>query len=249
VYITAVSYRVGNGPSIPGLIEGAALEDNPPDVRYSTTLSWRPSRAQEGLHVTMCFAVAEGHALVVPDSANHTARCIQVDVIKCRKCVAPGESLDTIARLLGTHWRVIWSTNPLLLDPTGIQEGQALTTALRYATKDGDSLASVAMRFGTSVQILLSVNPTLSADSVLSTGDVMCVVPDVSRYDMCPEQPKSSTWEPLDEQYITPDYLDNPYNWEYVSWDDPRGQPNKEKNIDYPQLPAQVVGQQPGYSL
>ena len=43
--------------------------------------------------------------------------------------------------------------------------------------------------------------------------------------------------------------MDNPYNWEYVTWDDPRGQPVKQRNPDYPQLPAQVVGKEPGYSL
>lgn len=249
VYIAAVSYSVGGGPHLPGLIAGAALESPPPDVRYSTTLSWRPSRSQEGLVVEMCFAVVEGHALVVANSATHARRCITVTVVKCRKCVAPGESLDSIAKLLNTQWRVIWSANPGMLNPLSIKEGDELQTALKYSVRTGDSLASLAMRFGTSVNVILSVNPTLNANSILAPNSTVCVVPSVEVYDMCPPQPKSSTWEAIEEQYIEPDYFDNPYNWEYITYTDPRGVPVKTPNPDYPQLPAQVVGKQPGYSL
>lgn len=249
VYITAVSHSIGGGASLPGLIAGAALEANPASVRYSTTLSWRASRAQEGLNVSMCFTVREGQRITSPDGALHALRCITVVVVRCRKCVAPGESLDSIAKLLGTQWRVIWSANPGLLDPLTIKEGVPITTALKYSAKKGDSLASIAMRFGTTVKVILSVNPTLSANSIVAPRDEVCVVPSVEVYDMCPPQPKSSTWEPIEEQYIPPDYYDNPYSWEYIAYTDPRGVPVKQSNPDYPQLPAQVVGKQPGYSL
>ncbi len=47
VRIVAVNYRVDGGPPIAGMLPGAAIEDYPPQIRYSTVFSWRPSIARE----------------------------------------------------------------------------------------------------------------------------------------------------------------------------------------------------------
>ena len=81
----------------------------------------------------------------------------------------------------------------------------------------------------------------------LADGAVVCVLPMPTTLDDCPTPAKSSTWERLEEQYIAPDYYDNPFNWEYITYDE-QGLPHKTRNPDYPQLPAIVVDEQPGYS-
>ena len=110
------------------------------------------------------------------------------------------------------------------------------------------------MRLGTSVQRLLVLNPGIAARGsvaigALADGAALCVLPGPEMATgSCPPQAPSSTWEPLAEQYVAPTYWDNPYNWEYITWVDPRGIPTKVPNPDYPQLPHQLVGLPANYS-
>ncbi|KAJ1468478.1 hypothetical protein T484DRAFT_1855075 [Baffinella frigidus] len=97
----------------------------------------------------------------------------------------------------------------------GVAGDSLATIAMRFGTT-GDSLATIAMRFGTTVRALLAINPDLALEASLGTGTVVCVLPMPTSLDGCPTLAKSSTWEKMEEQYIAPDYYDNPFNWEEV---------------------------------
>ena len=237
---------LGSPPPSPAVDE-RARSPPPPAVEYTTSLSWRPRAEQMGGRFELCFRVTEANDLVLVTAANHTERCFVVHVGKCRKCLSPGESLDSIARSLASDWRLVWSANHAILNPSSVAGGRLIKTSLAYKVVRGDSLASVAMRFGTTVRALLDINPDLALGAPLADGAVVCVLPMPTTLDDCPTPAKSSTWERLEEQYIAPDYYDNPFNWEYITYDE-QGLPHKTRNPDYPQLPAIVVDEQPGYS-
>jgi len=152
-----------------------------------------------------------------------------------------GESLDSIASDVGTQWGLLFSINSDLRHFSVVPSGLRLKTGLRYRAVEGDTVESIGVHFGILLQHLLRANPE-AANSALVPGDDVCVAPGLARMDACPAQPKSSTWEPIEEQYVPPDYWDNPFNWEDVEYDsDPRGFPVKIPNTLYPQRPAARV--------
>jgi len=248
VTIRASRHSLDGGAFLPGLPHGAALAPIEPAQIVSTSLSWKPSAQQEGLQAVVCFRVDVVNLQIGTD-AEQTERCMQIDVGKCKMCAARGDTLATLGLTLGSDWRALWSVNPGVQDPEVLGDGQLLQTALLYRVTTRDSLSSLSARFGLSVEALLQRNTQLSLGQSLVVGQAICILPVPANLDGCPAPAKSSTWEALSEQYVPPDYLDNPFNWEYIEWTDLQGQPVKTSNPDYPQLPAQVVGEEPGYSL
>ena len=116
--------------------------------------------------------------------------------------------------------------------------GTPVRTGLMYQSVHGDTVQSLSLRFGIMLQDLFHANPH-ARSSTLEPGNQVCIAPRLSLSDACPPQAKSSTWEPIHEQYVLPDYWDNPFNWEDVEYtSDPRGYPTKVANPLYPQRPA-----------
>jgi len=247
VTIAPTRYRRNAAQWIPGVPGGVSLSASDPAVEFTTSLSWRPRVVHMGARFELCFRVQEANDLVLVTAEFHTERCFVVVVAKCRKCLSPGENLDTIATSLSSDWRLLWSANPSILNPSSVSGGRLIKTSLTYSVAQGDSLATIAMRFGTTVRALLAINPDLALEASLGTGTVVCVLPMPTSLDGCPTLAKSSTWEKMEEQYIAPDYYDNPFNWEEITYD-AQGMPVKTRNPDYPQLPASAIGEEPGYS-
>jgi hypothetical protein len=212
-------------------------------------MSWTPRKEQEGGVYIMCFAVEESHGLVSSTGAESNERCYEITVARCQKCALPGEDLNRLALSLGSEWLTMWSFNHHIKRPEAMLDGALVNTALAYRVVTGDSMATISMRFGTTVKFLLALNPDLTASGDLRTGETICILPNQVAFDGCPAQPRSTTWEKLEEQYIPVDYYDNPFNWEDIQWTDLGGKPVKTQNPDYPQLPARKVQRVPGYSL
>jgi phage tail protein X len=238
IYPTRYQLAGDVGGFRPGLAPGMSFsQQSASPANASVLVGWVPGRQDRGLSYQLCFAAADALGLVDQPSPGARERCVVVGVAKCQKCLARGESLDTLSRASGTDWRLLWSMNPDVRDPADIPEGRRINASLAYAASTGDSLASLATRFGTSVRVLLALNPDAAADAPLFPGTLVCVLPDPAAFDRCPPPRKSSTWEPLSEQYVPPDYYDNPYNWEAIQFSDPRGLPTKTINKNYPQRP------------
>ena len=199
--------------------------------------SWLPRAEQQGTFLRMCFAVGDSLGIINPINASESERCFQIEVVKCKQCVLQGENLNQIASAILADWKLLWSLNLALKDPAMLQEGALLNTSILYSVQTGDTLASLAVRFKTSIKTLLALNPDISNSAQVAAGAKICIVPDTRVFDSCPPPAKSSTWEPLDEQYVPPSYFDNPYNWEIILWTDPRGLPTKQPNPNYPQRP------------
>ena len=72
------------------------------------------------------------------------------------------------------------------------------------------------MRFGIMIEHLFRANPQ-ARSLPLWPGDDVCVAPAITPMGACPPQAKSSTWEPVEEQYVPPDYWNNPFNWGTLS--------------------------------
>jgi len=248
VLIKSTRYKDKDGIFRNGLVPGVSLSHAEPGSDFETAMSWTPRKDQEGGVFIMCFAVEESHGLV-SSSGESTERCIELSVVQCRKCARPGENLNSIALSLGSEWLTVWSFNQQIKTPQELLDGALVNTSLAYKVARGDSLATISMRFGTTVKYLLAINTDLTPSGDLAEEGVICVLPNQIALDACPPQPRSTTWEKLEEQYVPVDYYDNPFNWEDIQWTDLGGKPVKIQNVDYPQIPARKVGKQPGYSL
>jgi hypothetical protein len=248
VIIRPTKYRDKDGTYKMGLLPGVYLSDAEPGIFFETSMSWTPRREQEGGVYLMCFVVEESHGLVSTNSSR-PERCFEFIVTPCRKCALPGESLNHLSSSVGSEWLAMWSLNPEVKTPSDLLDGLLINTSLTYRVVAGDSMASISMRFGTTVKFLLALNVDLTAEGKLFPNSTICVLPNQGTMDGCPAQARSSTWEKIEEQYVPVDYYDNPFNWEDIQWTDKTGKPVKSKNVDYPQLPARMVGKQPGYSL
>ena len=196
-------------------------------------LSWTSTPQDIGRVWTQCFISRQQHGAVVGPE-----RCFRIHSERCRRCAVRNESLHSIASELGTGWALLFSINTDLRHFSVLPSGIRLNTGLRYRTVKGDTVESLGVRFGIMLEHLFRANPEARSIPVIP-GNEVCVAPALVNNDACPPQPKSSTWEPIEEQYIPPDYWDNPFNWEAIEYEsDPRGIPTKVPNPLYPQRPA-----------
>jgi hypothetical protein len=240
VIISPSRYKVKDGDFLPGTIPTALFSLGfVSDANSSGIFAWKPSAEEQGKQFEVCFSVLDLKNIFYPRNISLVERCIYVTVLKCKKCLLQGESLNQIASNILTDWRILWSINPALKDPAMVAEGALINVSIPYNIRSKDSLASLAVRFKTSIKMLLSLNPDITVGSNLHNDMILCVIPDTRFFDFCPAPPKSSTWEPLEKQYIPPDYLDNVYNWENIKWIDPRGYPLKTPNPNFPQRPSE----------
>jgi len=195
--------------------------------------SWTATTQDKGRVWTQCFRARHVNGAVVGPE-----RCFRIHSERCRRCAVKGESLYSIASGLGTEWDLLFSINPDLRHFSVLPSGLRLKTGFRYRVVKGDSIESLGVRFGVMLEHIFRANPEARARALVP-GDDVCLAPVLVTADGCPPQPKSSTWEPIEEQYVPPDYWDNPFNWEAIEYDtDPRGLPTKVPNPLYPQRPA-----------
>lgn len=198
----------------------------------TAAFSWTATAHDKGRVWTQCLVPREPHgAMLGPE------RCFRIHTQRCRRCSLRGESLYAIASQLGTEWGLLFSINHELRHFSVVPAGLRVQTGLMYRSVSGDTVQSLARRFGLLLQHLLDANPEASQLALVPGNDV-CISPALSLPDACPPQPPSSTWEPIEEQYVPPDYWDNPFNWEDIEYStDPRGYPTKRANPLYPQRP------------
>jgi hypothetical protein len=195
--------------------------------------SWTATTQDKGRVWTQCFRSRQVNGAVVGPE-----RCFRIHSERCHRCAVKGESLYSIASGLGTEWDLLFSINPDLRHFSDLPSGLRLKTGLRYRAVKGDSIESLGVRFGIMLEHIFRANPEARARTLVP-GDDVCLAPLLVTADGCSPQPKSSTWEPIEEQYVPPDYWDNPFNWESIEYDtDPRGLPTKVPNPLYPQRPA-----------
>ena len=112
------TYRLYNGTLLqrPGLPQGASFEAVDATQR-SFVFEWEHELGYEGQWL-VCFDLQDNVDI------NNLRRCVQVLVHRCRRCVKPGDSLHSIARMYGAHWLEIFAVNPLLRgDPDGLIPG------------------------------------------------------------------------------------------------------------------------------
>jgi len=84
-------------------------------------MRWNVSRGWEGYAYQMCIkAVPAGIPVWGLDMTKSYvgSRCVYVVVPKCAKCVAPAETLYSIATSYSTSWLDLWSVNPELTNTT-----------------------------------------------------------------------------------------------------------------------------------
>ena len=151
----------------------------------SRLVRWTPTRGQEGSDYKMCFSAvvfsnttAGGSAIQVADR-----RCYVVHVARCRYCTLAGDTLESIALAVHTHWYQLWAANSQLgprVAPTGLEIGTLLTLGVQHILPKDMRLVDVALQFATTEAALRELNPDLPSDEDwVGEGRHLCVVPGV----------------------------------------------------------------------
>ncbi len=156
-------------------LDGASFSvSDAPNQWNGTTarFQWTPQPAQAGASFTVCFRAAD------PCGWAAAARsCLILAVRKCRVCVAPGETMQTIAAAHSTDFLSLYATNVAVARPYHLPAGSLLHIGVTYAVRPGDDLPAIAARFLLSPAALLAANPDAArpAAGALVPGDGLCV--------------------------------------------------------------------------
>ncbi len=137
---------------------------------------WQPVRGQDGMAFDFCFSIASA---LQPALAVATV-CHSINVVKCRTCVGPGDTIGSIAARYSTDWMQLWGSNFNISEPDALQQGQLMTLGPLYRTRYGDTLNSVAQLFSTTAGSILALNPDVPAQEALDVDTMLCVQPLVS---------------------------------------------------------------------
>lgn len=132
---------------------------------------WKPQLGQEGSW-GVCIEVYD------PFEVTVKTRCVSIRVRKCRYCVGPGSTLESVAMSLNVHWLELWTLNVAMGNPEALRPGTLLNTGVTYKVGKAQKLSELALALGTRTERLLERNPDLVSNDVdLLEGDELCVVP------------------------------------------------------------------------
>jgi hypothetical protein len=158
-------------------------EDKPTSSKKK--FCWKPVRGQEARSYRTCYSARDEHHI---DGPARTTRCVIVEVVRCKYCTQPGETLLNIAVDYNTDWLQLWGANVDVKNPDSLLDFQILNVGPIYHVREGDSLDSLAARFHTTPDEILSVNPDVEGidgngeDHDLHIGQNLCVMPGICTF-------------------------------------------------------------------
>jgi len=176
-YPIVIFDRKGSG----GLPEGAAL--GPQTVAgeggrtHSRCFNWKPARGHEGYAYTVCMIAADAGLV------RSTQRCWTIDVIRCKYCIQPNESLLSVAADYELDWIQLWGSNVDIKNPDHAYDYQLINLGAIYHVRAMDTLDLISERFASTPAHILSMNPDIANENDILDGQEICVCPDV-----CSEQ-------------------------------------------------------------
>jgi len=152
------------------------------DLRAAKKFCWKPVRGQEARTYRTCYTASDVYGCHV------ITRCVKVEVVRCKYCTQPGESLLNIGIDYNTDWLQLWGVNVDVKNPDHLYDFQLLNLGPVYQVRSGDSLADLADRFHTTVDEILSVNPDINQVTGdgkghnLKLGQPLCILPGICTF-------------------------------------------------------------------
>ena len=105
-----------------------------------------------------------------------------VRVERCRYALGVDQQLQAVATAFGMDWMRLWSLNSDVLHPDYLLfNDQVLWVGHLFQAAGGETGEQLAARMGMAAAQLHSLNADVTAASVLSSGQLVCVVPNSCR--------------------------------------------------------------------
>lgn len=174
---SASFFQTFNGTLIPlpGLPEGSVwYSADSSDVRLTYTFEWTPEEGQEGTRL-LCFDTSDSFFVTTE------RRCVFVEVVRCLRCVRPGETLELIGQLYNAHWLELYAINPALhMNPALLSPGTRVYVGILYRTPRLQDLPQLAKYLHTTPTAIRQLNPDIMDDEEeIGAFKRVCVLPEV----------------------------------------------------------------------
>lgn len=180
-----VDGNLPQGATLTHIPNEAKGEGEDPKTMYKINFCWKPVRGQEARTYRTCYSSRDEYHIDGPD---RTTRCVKVEVVRCKYCTQPGETLLNIAVDYNTDWLQLWGANVDVKNPDHLYDYQLLNVGPVYHVRAGDSLDALAARFHTTPDEILSVNPDVDGidgnggDHELDVGQALCIMPGICTF-------------------------------------------------------------------
>eukprot|EP00286_Rhodomonas_abbreviata_P030030 CAMPEP_0181300342 /NCGR_PEP_ID=MMETSP1101-20121128/6837_1 /TAXON_ID=46948 /ORGANISM="Rhodomonas abbreviata, Strain Caron Lab Isolate" /LENGTH=927 /DNA_ID=CAMNT_0023405569 /DNA_START=879 /DNA_END=3662 /DNA_ORIENTATION=- len=170
-------FHTFNGTSVrvDGLPKGAVFyELGSSDVTLTYSFRWSPEEGQEGTW-EVCFATSDSFFVTTE------RRCVLLEIVRCLRCVRPGESLELIGQMYNTHWLELYAINPAVhSNPSMLAPGMLINVGILYRTPKLQNLPSLAKYLHTSPSSIRRLNPDILDDEEqIRAFARVCVLPEV----------------------------------------------------------------------
>lgn len=185
VWSDANGMTLPQGATVDEIPQAEAGEGEDPKTSFKMKFCWKPVRGQEARVYKTCYESRDTYHIDGPD---RTRRCVRIEVVRCKYCTQPGETLLNIAVDYNTDWLQLWGANVDVKNPDHLYDFQLLNIGPVYHVREGDSLDALAARFHTTPDEILSVNPDVAAihgdgsDHDLSVGQALCIMPGICTF-------------------------------------------------------------------
>jgi len=121
--------------------------------------------------------------------AHADKRCFAVCVVRCKYCTVPGDTLESLARVLGTSWMQLWGANSALgITPNYLEVGTRITLGAEHILPKDMMLQELALQFATTEAAIRRLNPDLPSDEHWAgLGRSVCIAPGICDSSVAPD--------------------------------------------------------------
>ena len=162
-------------------------------LALSRLVQWTPAKGQEGQDYHLCFSAVGFTNTTQPAMAQAIAhadrRCFAVRVVRCMYCTVEGDTLETLAKFLGTSWMQLWGANSALgIMPSDLKAGTLITLGAVHLLPKDMMLQDLALQFATTEAAIRGLNPDLPSDEHWAgMGRSVCIAPGVCDSSVAPD--------------------------------------------------------------
>jgi len=162
-------------------------------LAFNRVVRWTPSRGQEGQDYHLCFSALGFTNTTAPAMARSMAhmerRCFAVHVVRCKYCTLEGDTLESLAKILGTSWMQLWGANSALgISPNELPAGTLLSLGTEHKLPKDMRLQDLALQFATTEAVVRGLNPDLPSDEHWAgMGRSVCIAPGICDSSVAPD--------------------------------------------------------------
>jgi len=162
-------------------------------LAFSRVVRWTPSRGQEGQDYHLCFSALGFTNTSAPavrlSIAQMDRRCFAVHVVRCKYCTVEGDTLESLAKILGTSWMQLWGANSALgISPNKLPTGTLLSLGTEHILPKDMQLQDLALQFATTEAVVRGLNPDLPSDEHWAgVGRSVCIAPGICDSSVAPD--------------------------------------------------------------